>query len=1099
MLKIKPFTEKILLGFILLLISLLYYSQKLIAPISLGSKGFVASSFGNSYFPSSLMQMWMVAMLHFGVPLYYNYLSLAIVSLFLSLLGGYVFLRNVAGFINSTKDDINQIPFSLNIFLIIASLLVVANPFITNNYGLGVTFMPFLTLSLASSSTALKFKFLDWRLWSLAFLTGFFLTVGYFGYILLPVYFAIIFILIFIPISYRIVPIGRIVILLFLSSISFFIGSGSYGFILESETGSLGGLFPFFRPLNLEHEYSLLSVSGFVRAISGLSFNVSFSPSTLSEFEAISIVLLIFLFLVVLLSYIFRGNRKSIVLFFLFLIAIILSLPYKNNIPIIGYIPISLISNHVITYNHLGETLSIFDANRFLLFPYWFLISSSFVSAVSIILIKPVRDGEDGVQVTKKITRRFKAASRSIMVMFGIFVVILVVLSTMNGAYSFVNFDKSSGTYAYVNDGNVSYNRILLFQNENLFYPGNIYPSYMEMQADIPDKPIYMNFLNMESSPLVKAALDTLPPASFIYENGSENFVNGKTLNSGYNGIFNRNENLTVGYPVFVLGSQYTFDQYLFKNYYLRTNTTKFESYKNTIENYGRFVYYAIPSTYLTFLNTTGGMIEINTDINILSPIENGTGYSFGISNASRYWPSGSDGLSFGFSIINRTSSPAQFGYGNPIAMDFNYSYYLSTTNAFSYNLEDFIPFQSGSVGNLSLVFYNTGSKGIYGFIDYDGYWYQSLSNYTISQIKYFYSQLYLTSQSSIRYNITISELKRNSAYKNLIPIYYDSPFSSIKSAIASIEYSDILLKGKDYSMSDLAGTLLELSGNATVINPAGYSIDQPLQGWYQVFSDGAAQSSYQADYIPPVIDPPVFGYGAYSGFAQSIVENSMFTVPINDHSGGKLRLELNLLFSPIGGDIIITAAGRNYEIDTFSNHSYYGWLGLDIYGNITKLTFRNINGVQSINKIVLSSLTAYKYFYNVSLNLLSKKNFGDLSNLPAISKISSTYSASPVKYTALIDQQGNSGADFIVEFSNPTYSDYNPLSTNSSLNLVPTWGSYPGILIHNITGKRIIVSYTEPSSIYYSGYSLYLVFQGVWIPFIISYFVSLRKVGKKQ
>ena len=1086
----------IIVQIVLIATAVTYYIPVFHATTSISSGNFVSSSFGTSFFPDSFTQFWMVLLNKMGSSLYYSYLSFAIVSLYLSMLGVYIFLTNLVFLVLGTKEikvEPKNSEFIILVSAITFSILISTNPFFANNYALGVGIFPFLTISLGLASIAVRFKITDKKFLSLMFLISFLLIMGYNGYILLPVYFALIFILIIIPASYNVVSIYRPISLLVFSETIFFAFSGIFGFITESLSGSLGQLFPYFRPLNLDHEYALLSNSDIFKALSGLSFNVGFNQAQITLLETFIIIIFAISMLLTLISYIFSGRRKPFFFLFELIIIIILSLPYKDNIPIIGSIPIYLISTHTFTYNHLGEILSIFDSNRFLLFPYWFLLPT--VSAMSIIttLLDLQTDSINSFWNSKNLRNRYKRVVYLAFLFLIVTIIMVASYSTINGPYNYINFDKSSPTYAYSTQNNASYNRMLIYQNENIFYPGNLYPSQMEMQADIPDKPMYVNFLNMESSPLATVALNSLPPASFVYKNGTENFINGMPLSNNYNYVSNENENLTVGFPVFVIGSQYTFDQYLFSNYYLRANTTHFESYKNVTDNYGRFVYYSIPSSYLSFLNTTGGMIEINTNINVKSPIQNGTAYSFGLSNSSEYWPSGVNELGFLISVFNQSSSPVWLGSGNPIVGDFNYTEYISVDNAFSYNLGNYIPFQGNSTGNVSIVFYNSGVRGVYGFIDYEGNWYQSVTNYSLSQVKYFYSQAYLDSQSGISYNVTISEMKANPLYRNLVPVYYDSPFSSDESLISSINHSDLIVECSNNPLSNLVGSLLEFSRNSTVVSPAAYSVNDVLQGWYQVFSDGAAQSSYQGEYIPSVIDPPVFSYGAYSGFAQSIVENSTFSIPISGYHFGESRLELNLLFSPVGGSLIVTAGGKNYDINSFANSSYYGWLGLNVSGKINKLTIEDKTGVQSINQIILSNLTTYKYFYNVSVNLLNKNNFTSLSGLPTFKVLSSDYLTSPVRYNALINLAKYSKVNVIVEFSNPLYSGLTSYSTNSSLYMTSSWASFPAILVYNVTGKQIEITYTESLSAYYSGYLPFLELQGVWIPFLIDYIISRR------
>lgn len=1097
MLRIKEnLARNSIINFLIIIISVTYYSLSFTSPSSLGSDAFVSSAFGTSFFPGSFEQLYMVILSRLGVSLYNIYFSFAIVSLYLSLIGSYFFLRNIVILFQGRKQKSLQYSsnsLALSIVILFPSILLSMNPFFANNYSLGVGFIPFLTLSMATASEAIKFKIPDKRSVSLIFLTGFLLIFGYGGYILIPAYFAILFVAIIIPLSYRVVPLIRSITVLIISEMLFFVFSQASDFLIGSVSGSLGGLFPYFRPLNLEHEYALLSTSSLFKAITGLSFNVSFSLGIMHWIELFTMILIGTL----LVTYLFikpvtNKIKLSYLMMSLFII-ILLSLPYNGDIPIIGVLPLYLISNHIVTYNHFGELLSLFDSNRFLLFLYWFLISATLAITMSFCEGYKTESGAIRNSHYTVIKKRKKIVFRFTVILACLSILVISSISISIGPFNYLNFEKTTPTYSYAIQNNSSYNRMLLYQDVNEFYPGNIYPSYMEMQADIPDKPMYVNFLNMESSPIVVPMLNTLPPASFIYSNNTERFLQGQALTNGYSNIENNNSNVTVGYPVFVMGSQYTFDQYIFHNYYNQTNTTLLNSQANLKENYGRFSYYSIPTYYMKALESKGGTIQVNTDIHILSAMQNGTGYTFGFSNQSLNYSQGHNQPSFAIGVFNSSSSSVLLGSGNPIIKDINYSEVLSMRNAYSYDLEKYIPLQGKNIDNISIIFYNSGVNGIYGFINYGGQWYQSTSNISLPQLKYFYSKANLDSPSGISYNVTISKLVKNRNYKNLIPIYYDSPFGNDTVLLNSIKYSNEIVEGKNYPISDLIGSLLVNSANSTLINPSAYSVQKPQDGWYQVFTDGAAQSSFSSECIPPVLDPPVFGYNVYTGYAQSVVENSTLTIPIGGNHSGSEYLDVNLLFSPAGGYLKITAGNNHYFIDTRSNSSYYNWVGINISGNIRNLTLRDVTGIQSINQVILTKVTSYDYFYNLASSLIRDKSSTSLSNLPQININSTSYKSNPVKYIANIALINHNNYNIIIEYSNPTYSGLHESSTNSDSFLLPSWASFPAVVIHNITGSSVRIRFFESKATYYSGYLPYVEFQGIWTPFLIGYIFKMR------
>ena len=179
-----------------------------------------------------------------------------------------------------------------------------------------------------------------------------------------------------VPASYKTAPLYRTFVVITFSLLLFLLSSGVLSFLRDSLSGTLGGLFPYFRPLNLTHEYALLSTSSLMQAYSGLSFNIGFTSSTLSLLESAIILILVLIILMTAIIYIVLARRKLIILLLELIVVIILSVPYANNLPIIGYLPLYIISSHTFTYIHYGEILSIFDSNRLLLFIYWSVFSA---------------------------------------------------------------------------------------------------------------------------------------------------------------------------------------------------------------------------------------------------------------------------------------------------------------------------------------------------------------------------------------------------------------------------------------------------------------------------------------------------------------------------------------------------------------------------------------------------------------------------------------------------------------------------------------------------------------------------------------------------
>jgi len=141
MLRIKKgLFNKILIHVLLIIIPILYYRLKFIPQSPIQSYAFVNSAYGSSFFPGSFQGFYMVMLSHIGISLYYTYLSFAIVSLYLSLVGSYVFLKNIVALIEGRMNTHGYSKDSvvLSIVILFPSILLSTNPFFANNYDLGV-------------------------------------------------------------------------------------------------------------------------------------------------------------------------------------------------------------------------------------------------------------------------------------------------------------------------------------------------------------------------------------------------------------------------------------------------------------------------------------------------------------------------------------------------------------------------------------------------------------------------------------------------------------------------------------------------------------------------------------------------------------------------------------------------------------------------------------------------------------------------------------------------------------------------------------------------------------------------------------------------
>ncbi|MEM3489432.1 MAG: hypothetical protein QXO75_07255, partial [Nitrososphaerota archaeon] len=942
-------------------------------------------------------------------------------------------------------------------------------------------------IALGISAFSMIYEFSPWVKGTLILLLASLLMMQYYGYTLSPLYFDMTYILIFMPISYFRKKMKWSLLLLFSANIIFFIFSSAYSALplLQGNSSSLGA-FPYFRPLNLIHEQANLGVSrSFIQDLTGLNFNISFFKS-LSNFEHAILFVLVVIVIIQMIEFETKGlNKCKVTLMIIFALLIVMNMPYKNNISLISTLPVYLVSHHIVTYQHLGIILTAFDVNRLILFPYYALLALLIGASSSSVIIKSKKKN---IVKPKETYRKYSKATIPLVAVLLVIVLLLASSSLSLGEYSYASINVESPTYAYASSSKLPDDRTLLYSNPFMFYPGNFYPSYEQMQQDIPDLPMFMNFVNVESSPLVNALLNTMPPSDFVFRSGTEPFLTNYTTSEGYNIIHNSPENVTTGYPVFVIGSMETFDQYLLTHYFTNQYSAKYTSYKDATENLGRFSYYEVPNNYTSCLYDKGGIVEINLNASI-NTTEKSIGYYFGFSsNDTSQSNSGDLAPSITIASINSRNQALSLYNGDPVSLQLLGSNYVSFGNMFSYDKQTNIPFRGNSSGNITIILYGLGNSEVEGFIDYHGYWYQSVRPFPVTDINYFYSDAYL-STLGILYNFTISKLAINSHYINLIPIYYDSMFSNLSSLKSAIEDSNILIYGRNYNESDLIGSETVIMDNVTNLQPSAYAIDYQGEGWYQVFSGDPAQSALYAQYIPPVLFPDQVGYSDYYGYAQSFSNNTSLDIPVN--TIGNRVIGLNILFSPGGGNISVNTGSQTNIIFTESDHPYYSWVFLNVSMD-GKLKITNINGIQSINDISILTVKQFSFLERFTDALLKGKSYFK-SMAGKIQFIGGQFTASPVSFFSIL-KITNSSLPIIVEYPSPLYSNFHTLiSTGSYLNIL-SWGYFPSQIIYNTTSAVIVDHYYQHTSILSEFIPLIPL---ISIPLI--YFVSIMYARKRK
>lgn len=1054
---------------VIILLSVVYFIPLLLTlnhyPISVTK--FALFSYGDTITPNFLgIFLLLSSIMDLGVKL--TYLIFLIIATFLSIEGSFTFIYFAVLSLTKSRYHLTH-SFSFGLLMIPASLFLVFNTFIVNNYDMGPEFFAFFTLALGLVAISVFCNFtMRAKLLSIFSLSAL-MTLQYNGYALLPFYFDITFLLIFIPLLYFRKKLKWGIILIFSSNLLFVVFSGAISaFSLISGNAYSLGNFPFFRPINLieEHADLLIGSLNTLQSITGLNFNLSFANSILFA-EMMSLVVLFVILIIFVINYVLQGLDKTFTVFLIILSLIVMMvIPLYQGMNVLSILVVIITSSHTMTYQHLGIVLTAFNADRIELFPYYTLISLIIGLSFSKIYNGSIKE-DNALPIIKK-------GKKITFTLFIIVIVIIILLftsfSTSIGGYSYADIDKSSPTYAYAVQTNLPDDRTLIYSNPNMFYPGNFYPGEMQMQQDIPDLPMFENFANIESSPLVNPVLNTMSPSDFIYKSGQEPFLNNYSTSLGYNIISNSNDNVTVGYPVFVLGSMETFDQFLLNNYYLRDNITTYNGYKNATVDYGRYSYYHLSNTYLSALENRGSIVEINLNAFLVNSIKANTGYTFGFSQNDTYYPSSNDNApSIGVSKIFTASQAMSMYDSDPASFQMVGSNYLNAANTmFSYDKESNIPFRGSDI-NVTILLYGMGSNMADGFVDYHGYWYQSHNLFPVDNASYFYSQSYLDSPSNISYNFTISKLSVNPLYKNVIPVYYDSLFGNLSNIKDIIQNSAVVITGKNYNSNDILGSEIEAESNISKIEPSAYAIDGEANGWYQVFSGDPAQSALYSENVPPVLFPDQVGYSAYFGYAQSFVNMSVLKIPTSE-SGSKI-IALNILFSPAGGDIMIGTGQNSYNISTVSNTPYYKWVF--VKAKIDKsLEITNLHGIQSINDIAFMSKTQLNYLEHITSNIiLGYNNITDgMINIDL-----DQYETSPVCFYNTFSV--NNTKSFIVEYPDPLYTGFETKITNASYYSALSWGYFPSIMVHGITSHAVKIKYYQKTNI--------ISFMFPFIPFI--------------
>jgi len=272
----------------------------------------------------------------------------------------------------------------------------------------------------------------------------------------------------------------------------------------------------------------------------------------------------------------------------------------------------------------------------------------------------------------------------------------------------------------------------------------------------------------------------------------------------------------------------------------------------------------------------------------------------------------------------------------------------------------------------------------------------------------------------------------------------------------------------------------MAINSPSSAVLPSAYAIDYPQNGWFQVFSGNDPQGAYYSENVIPYELPIQIGYGPGVGFAESVKNNSNLTVPLSSQVGSNGIVGINMLYSPMGGEIRINIGSEEYNLSTFSgNGSYFKWIMLNAPEGSKNIKFQNLNGVQSINMILETSLNTYEEAQTEIQKLTNGKLIIELGH-------SSQEIGSGMENTTIrgnFDLNAEQNVIFVSGLNSPSLAlllptgypmVYRPNISNSngSVTYLPFWGSFAGLIINNITRGETLIKVVNQS--YYTGAYVY-------------------------
>ncbi|MEM3490208.1 MAG: hypothetical protein QXO75_11225, partial [Nitrososphaerota archaeon] len=369
----------ILIEVFFLSVSLLYFSHYFSqvmenSPIEIAY--YKTYSFG---IPSNYYSMWGYLDSFFGLNDFSAIFLQRIISMLL-LLNSSFLLTGIFFRINSEST----IPSSYSLTLqVVISLLLTFNPLLTFIYPyFGFSYIAFMNFAIYLSLCALisKNRFVDMKVIIPILGAGFFLTLAIIVYPLILVFYVTILLSIGLPVALYIKKKNRFALITLFTLVICSLSMPSIYSLFEAVAGGATFSYNGIHVFNLiYYPYGITgpSVSNMLYSLTGLN-SLAF-PNSLFLMAILIIVLL----LIIVMLFLFSNNKIFISFLLLaFSIILLLNLDFSGHSIVENFVIYS-ITRHILTFNHYGSLMTVFDGNREMLFLFWYVFSAIIATSVS--------------------------------------------------------------------------------------------------------------------------------------------------------------------------------------------------------------------------------------------------------------------------------------------------------------------------------------------------------------------------------------------------------------------------------------------------------------------------------------------------------------------------------------------------------------------------------------------------------------------------------------------------------------------------------------------------------------------------------------------